>query len=186
MAQKKTKERKQTELSEGYDLEVKSFETRMSAGINARVGPGGYHVSRDDPLYEVHLTLDIVAKCIAPEHNEGEDFKIIMHSYEREDWLSKRVADVQHSDEDGSPKYAKRGRTVVPVFDAPRSIGGLSRHRKVEPWIALVGVPFAVVNEFQTALSRELAPYMSLIVLRIGRERHIHSVSFSTVGPFDE
>ncbi|XKH61347.1 hypothetical protein LG290_06365 [Halomonas sediminis] len=185
MAEKETSKRVVTAVKEEYELEVKSFEVRMSAGVNVTPDSGCSFISLDDPLYDAHLQLEIMSTCLGPARFKGDDCKVIMFTYDRNDWSELCVADVQNEDEHMSPKYLKRGRSAIPDFEPPHGIGEVWRSRRIDPWMAPIGVPFFVVQEFRTALSRGQAPRLFLEVRRTGRERLIQRVAYSTPGLFE-
>jgi hypothetical protein len=178
--------RKKTTVREQYRWKVLSFEAQLSAGINRHSDDPSLHIYGKDPLHAMWLELKITVKCMEPKRFAGDEGLIIMPSMEQEGWFTQRVADVQHRDEHGNPKYTEREGYRVPVFDGPRCIGQLKRHRKADPWIAHVWLPFAVVKEFRTALSNGMAPYLELDVRRTWSERLIQQVYSITPGLIDE
>lgn len=186
MVQKKSSKHESTAVHEKHELEVSSFEVKLSAGISDYLISEANAISRDDPIYDACLTLVIMTKCLCPKRFKGEDVKVVMSSSDRNGRFDKCVGDVYIRDEHGYPKYAKRAHSIVPVLGWPRGIGEIWRYKKVDPWTASIGVPFYVVKEFRKALSGGEAPYLSLDVRRVGRERLIQRVSFSTPGLFNE
>lgn len=171
---------------EEYELEVKSFDVRMTAGINVTPESPAILISLEKSLYHSSMQLDITTECIKPKRFKGEDCIVKMRNYfSGEEWKTLRVADVQRKDANGAPQYFKRGQELIPDFESPSSIGWINSNRRHGPRFAHVSVPFYVVQDFRSALSLGVAPRIFMGVERTGFDRLIQNVSYSTPGLYE-
>lgn len=170
---------------EEYVLEVRSFDVRMSSGINVTPESPACLLSLDAPLYETKMELSVSANCLAPKRFKGEECKVIISNSVVDEKWSKRVSDVLRKDEHGMTRYLHRGRDLVPDFDTPSSVGYINKKRDRGPRCIHVFVPLHVVQEFRTALSLGQAPRLFLDVRRTGFDRVIRNVEYGTPGFFE-
>lgn len=186
MSESKKAKREFKTVYEMYELEVRSFEVRMSAGINVTPESAGFLTTADTPLYTSRMELMIITSTLEPKRFRGEACTLNMRNSARDEQFSKlRVADVLHRDESGSPRYFERGRNLVPDFESPHSIGYINSTRGSGMRYAHVSVPFGIVQEFRTALSLGQAPRIFMEVRRKGFDRVIERVAYSTPGLFE-
>ncbi|MDL0433823.1 hypothetical protein QPM17_22025 [Marinobacter sp. TBZ242] len=170
---------------EVYELEVGTFEIRMSAGIRATAAPSALGGVLDQPLHSSHMQIDIAAKCLFPLQFEDVECGVFLYSSgSDEEWSRLRIPDVQRKDENGRPKYVERDGEMIPEFDSPRSIGYFDE----EPHGSLffnVYLPFYLVQEFRTALFLGHAPRIFIGVQRTENDRLIQTVDYSTPGMYE-
>ncbi|MGM0694943.1 MAG: hypothetical protein ACQEUN_16300 [Pseudomonadota bacterium] len=184
-ARKKAKREFKT-VYEVYELDVISFDVRMSAGVNAMPETAAFYTTPDTPLYDSCMEVEIRTTTLAPKRFRGEVCTVNMRSSGRdEQWATLRVADVQRNDENGRPRYFERGRDLIPDFESPHSIGYVNSTRGNGTRYAHVSVPFDVVQEFRAALSLGQAPRIFMNVRRKGFGRAILRVAYSTPGLFE-
>ncbi|WP_299230832.1 hypothetical protein [uncultured Halomonas sp.] len=170
---------------EEYELEVGTYDVRMSTGIIATAGPSDLGSFLDQPLYSSHMQLNIAAKIVFPFQQSDMECGVYFHSVGVDDeWSRLRVSDVQRRGENGKPNYIERGAEWVPELDSPRSIG----YFDIEPEggaFVNVYLPFYLVQEFRTALSFGHAKRIFVGVQNTGLDRLIQHIIYSTPGLYE-
>lgn len=185
MTESKRVEREPKTGFELYELEVGSYDVRMSTGIRATADPSALGCFLDQPLYSSHMQLDIAAKIVFPFQLSDMECGIFIRSSDLDDeWLRLRISDVQRRDENGKPKYIECDGEWIPEFDSPRSIGYLD----IEPQVGVfvnVYLPFCLVQEFRTALSLGNAQRIFVGVQKTGLDCLIQHIDYSTPGLYE-
>ncbi|MGQ4879211.1 hypothetical protein ACOJCM_11665 [Billgrantia sp. LNSP4103-1] len=185
MKESKRVKRESETSYEVYELEVGTYEVRMSAGIRATAAPSALGELLDQPLHSSYMEIDIAAKCLSSMQLSDVECAVFLKGADmHEDWSRLRVSDVQGRGENGKPQYIERDGEWIPVFDSPRSIGYVDG----EPPRGLtfsVYLPFYIVQEFRTALALGLAPRIYIGVNRTEFGWLIQTVDYSTPGMYE-
>lgn len=182
MTESKPVKRESETSYEVYELEVGTYDVRMSAGIRATAAPSALRSLLDQPLYSNYMEIDIAVTSVSPMQLNDVECAVFLHSSNSDEkWSRLRVSDVQGRDENGIPKYLERDGDWLPEFDSPRSIGYLDG----EPQGSLsfnVYLPFYLVQDFRTALALGHAQRLFIVVQRTNLDSLIQSVDYSTPG----
>lgn len=170
---------------EEYELEVGTYDVRLSTGIRATADPTALRCYLDEPLYSSDMELYITAKIVFPFHFNNMECGVFVQSsglYDK--WSKVRVRDVQRRDENGKPSYLEHEGEWVPELDAPRSIGHFDIDPEDDDVFVGVSLPFWLVQEFRTALSLGHTTRIFVGVLNTGTDRLIQHIDYSTPGLF--
>jgi len=176
-------------VSEEYSflaLKIRSFNVSINASINcdARV-PRYYH--DDTKVYDFKTCLDIEGISTYPEEREGEAYSITVYGAEpSSDNFNMTLVDCHVRDEDGLPRYRKVSGKQVPVYDVPKGIGLLERHRGAKCWGGWVWVSQPTVSDMLALLPHVQPLYIHIHELRIGRKRWIAGLTLQTTDPAEE
>lgn len=163
---------------EHFDLEVISFKSRYSAGLD--VISENPLMLVDDLVFSNHMTLSLETTILGPKNIAGQTCAVHMYTTTTHTWESMRVFDMQLRDEEDQPQFALKNERQVPVINDVCSVGSLDRNYRHEGWTALVFLPVYVVRDFQFALLNGQAPYVCLNFMRVAKTRMIKAIEYDS------
>ena len=167
-------------------IKVTNFKVRIGAAINHDVRVPKYY-SDDAKIYEFGTYLEIEGISIYPEEKEGCTYEFTVYGYEpRPGTFDRTLGDYHVREEDGGRKYRKVRGENIPVYDPPKGIGPLQRHRGTQDWIGWAWVPSQIVSDMLAVLPLVQPLYLELHECKIDRRTWIVGLTLQNTDPAEE
>ena len=126
---------------------VVDYSIRINAGLNHEIFDSNYAYPKC-PIYMAYNTLELRGLCCYPEEREGNTYVFTLMGKEGPGESFDAVLEEFHvRGKHDEPKYRRRGKYNVPVYDPPISIGFVDSGRKDVPWHAYAWVPHTSITD---------------------------------------
>lgn len=167
-------------------ITIDSFSIRIDAGINYELHDLRHAVSATK-LYSHSTHIEVMGRCHYPEERADQEYRIdIFGRALRSGDFDKTLADVHVRDNDGHPKYRKRGDHHFPIYDPPDSVGFIDSARGSQLWTACAWVPPDSVIAMLAVLPHIAPLYITIQEVKFERRRKIRSITMQTSDPAEE
>lgn len=169
-------------------IRIESHKASCNAGVNlSLLGGSLYEVDPKSLVYRFHTTLNVSGECIYPAERAGERYDVTVYGVtpdSRE--MTLRIEDLHDRMADGTPRYKKLKRGLVPVYLEAPSLGYLEKVRGESAYSAVVWVAPQFVTDALTLLSRDQELYAAIQEQRQNRRREVRSFTIQSTDPSEE
>lgn len=165
---------------------VLEYSIRINAGLNHEIFDSLYSYPKC-PVYMAYSSLELTGLCCYPEEREGANYKFTLMGKEGPGESFNAVLEDFHVlGKHDEPKYRKRGKYTIPVYDPPISIGFIDSGRKDKPWHAYAWVPPGSITDMYVALSSSQPLFIAMHEVKAKKYRHIRSITLQSVNPAED
>jgi len=165
---------------------VIDYSIRINAGLNHEIFDSAYYYPKC-AVYMAYNSLELRGLCCYPEEREGASYIFTLMGKEgpRESFDAV-LEDFHVLGKHDEPKYRKRGKYTIPVYDPPISIGFIDSGRKDNPWHAYAWVPHSSITDMYITLSNYKPLFIALHEVKAKKYRHIRSITLQSVNPAED
>lgn len=169
-------------------IRIDDYDVRCSAGINHHLyGSSHYGIDENEPVHVFGTSLTLRGVCIDPTSRSNAPFEITLlaESSEHPDRRLK-VKNLRERDKDGFPLYRTYRGISHPVYAEPPSLSFVNKVHGEQRWSLWMAATPQMVSDSLLLLSGEKLVYITVNEKKIGRERHVQSLSIQTTDPAEE
>lgn len=167
---------------------INDYHVRSDAGTNLHLhGSPRTWIDENEPVYtfETHMTL--YGTCMYPEDRAGDSYEITLfgsQSSPRD--LRLKVKDLHERDKKDMPRYHTYRGVCRPVYAEPPSLTFVNKIYGESRWTVWLPTVPQMVTDSLLLVSGKKPVYVSMNEKKVGRQRHVQSLSVQTTDPSDE
>ena len=167
-------------------IKLDSFSCHINAGINYEIRDSRL-ANPNSKVFSFQSELELTGVCSYQDDRAGNQYKIDVFGHELNRGNFEAILSDYHvKDDEGIPKYRKRGKEKIPVYDPPDSIGYIEKRRGENLWCVYVWISPNSVSDMISLMGSKSPLYMSIDEVKVGRHRRVRSISFQTTDPAEE
>jgi len=180
------KHRRPTVEHSQITLRVKDFSIHAGGGINYEIHDHRYAFD-ETRVYKFDNSIEIVSDCTWPEERIKDEFRVHIRGQDTGIFDFESTLSEHHvTDKNGCPKYRKRGKYEIPVYDPPDSIGMIEKVRGESVWQVNAWLPQSVTSDLQRLVTTCPNVYIEIHEVKTGKRRALRSIQLSSKDPDSE
>lgn len=166
-------------------LAVNDFSINSGISINHEV-----HDSRHSPpetgIYQQYSSITLRCRNIDPADPLTDTYQFSLYGQSTDSMSPElTLADYHVRDDEGFAVYRKKKGEEIPVYDLPKGMGVLAKHRGERHWSSALWLTPAIVSDMIALLLSDKEIYAACHIRYDGRVAWLNGFDLQTINPLE-